>query len=355
MSLLSEDRQWFKSAHGFPITETPRAISFCNYSILDPDQVLVVPDLRADPRFAKNPLVTNEPHAVFYAGAPLVTPEGFALGTICVLDRKPHTLNDDQLDALKSLASQIITNLELRKKIHLLTKTKGKLKAANRELKQFARLTSHDMKTPLANILMLSSSFRNYDGSTKDSHPTELIRVIDDSAREMLHFIDKALERSASADQETKQPKMTDSGAVLDKAIQLIAPPAGIDIKIDGIFPRVSVDAVSLQQVFQNLLTNAIKYNDKEEPRIVIEARSDAKFDHFIFTDNGSGIDKTALAGLFKGKTIPEKTDRYGNTGTGFGLPALKKLITRSGGKIAVASQLHRGSAFTVSLPVRDS
>jgi signal transduction histidine kinase len=352
MTLLSEDRQWFKSTFGYQITETPRAISFCNYSILDPDHVTVVPDMRVDERFAANPLVTQDPYAVFYAGAPLVTPDGFALGTICVLDREANNLNEEQQEALQALANQIVTNLELRKKIYQLTQTKGKLKEANKELKHFARITSHDMKTPLANILMLSSSYRAYDGSTKDDHPMELIKVIDASAREMLSFIDHVLERSGSADLEKKEAKMIDSRAVLHKVIQFIAPPADIRIATTGKFPGVSMDAVLLQQVFQNLITNAIKYNDKQEGLIGIEARSDAKFNHFIFTDNGSGIKKDDLPRLFKGKTKPEKRDRYGNTGTGHGLVTLKQIISKAGGKIAVTSELHRGSTFTVSLPV---
>ena len=87
----------------------------------------MVPDLRLDDRYRSNPLVTGEPHAVFYAGAPLVTPEGFVLGSICVLDAKTKILSPEQEDALKCLARQVITTMELRKKNKDLKVTKKKL------------------------------------------------------------------------------------------------------------------------------------------------------------------------------------------------------------------------------------
>src|ERR1700712_2527234 len=80
ITFLDKDRQWFKSHLGVEIKETPRVLSFCNYTIEDPENVLVVPDMRLDARFSSNPLVTGSPNAVFYAGAPLVTPDGYALG-----------------------------------------------------------------------------------------------------------------------------------------------------------------------------------------------------------------------------------------------------------------------------------
>ena len=116
ITLLDKKRQWIKSSIGFEITETPRELSFCNYTILDAENVNVVPDLRLDERYNSNPLVTGEPHAVFYAGAPLVTPEGFVLGSICVLDAQKKELTQEQQEALKALAKQVITTMELRKK-----------------------------------------------------------------------------------------------------------------------------------------------------------------------------------------------------------------------------------------------
>lgn len=93
INLIDADRQWSKAAVGQDKTQDPRAFSFCAHAILQPD-LLVVPDARRDARFARNPLVTGEPHIRFYAGAPLITTEGFGLGSLCVIDRVPRRLTD---------------------------------------------------------------------------------------------------------------------------------------------------------------------------------------------------------------------------------------------------------------------
>jgi hypothetical protein len=114
ITLIDEARQWFKSVVGLDSTETTRDVSFCAHAILQ-SEPLVVPDARLNPTFANNPLVLNEPKIQFYAGYPLVTPEGLALGTLCVIDRKPSSLTPEQSDALRCLANQVVTSLELRK------------------------------------------------------------------------------------------------------------------------------------------------------------------------------------------------------------------------------------------------
>ncbi len=121
ISLADEKRQWFKARVGITATETARDISFCAHAILQ-TEVLIVHDALRDPRFAGNPLVTGSPFIRFYAGAPLVTEDGLALGTICVIDRQPRDLTPSQVQALEILARLTLNQIKLRRQIQELSR-----------------------------------------------------------------------------------------------------------------------------------------------------------------------------------------------------------------------------------------
>lgn len=114
ISLVDSKRQWFLSSTGIEMCETSREVSFCAHALIGPD-MMIVPDARADARFADNPCVIAEPFIRFYAGAPLVTPDGYTLGTLCVIDRTPRTLSREQREALVSLSRLTMTQLEMHR------------------------------------------------------------------------------------------------------------------------------------------------------------------------------------------------------------------------------------------------
>jgi EAL domain-containing protein (putative c-di-GMP-specific phosphodiesterase class I) len=125
VSLVDTDRQWFKARVGLRVSETTRDLAFCSHAIMDPPRLMVVNDTATDARFAANPLVTRDPRVRFYAGAPLVAPDGSAVGALCVLDTRPRHLTGAQLEALRQLAAHVIAVCETKRQLAELSESQG--------------------------------------------------------------------------------------------------------------------------------------------------------------------------------------------------------------------------------------
>lgn len=140
ISFVDKDRQWFKSNVGLTATETSRDISFCSHAIAQRD-LFIIRDALADDRFATNPMVIAEPDIRFYAGAPLISPEGHALGTLCVIDRKPRDLTPAQQEALRALSRRVVVQLELRRHVAELERTVQDRERAQQEIRLLQNIT----------------------------------------------------------------------------------------------------------------------------------------------------------------------------------------------------------------------
>ncbi len=156
ISLVDEDRQWFKSKVGVSLSETARDISFCAHAIMN-EGIMIISDARKDARFQKNPLVTGPQRIRFYAGAPLITPDGHALGTLCVLDKKPRQLRPEQKQALIVLAHHVVSQLELRRHARELvaarvdvSKQRAELVRANAEIARLRKRLARCQRRPVA-------------------------------------------------------------------------------------------------------------------------------------------------------------------------------------------------------------
>ncbi|MGB3342358.1 MAG: GAF domain-containing sensor histidine kinase [Aequorivita sp.] len=349
VTLLDADRNFLKSHYGIPFNETPRNISFCGHTILDEGNLFIVEDAREDARFVDNPFV-REMNAIFYAGAKLVNPEGYVLGTLCVFDTKPRTLSSRQKKALVSLAYQVVNLFEARKKNRILLSLQTELRERNEELKNFAGIVSHDMKMPLANMILTSDILRSKYGNLLDDKGNEYLDYIKQSSFTLSEYITRLLEYYESDNTASSNIEVFYITELLEEIIDLL----NINIDCEINFPRENLEMrtnkSALEQILINLITNSIKYNDQDKIEIDIDCTEDPHYYYFVISDNGIGIAMDKMDHIFELFTTTDVLDRDGRKGTGIGLSTVKKLVDRLEGKIDVSSQLGEGTVFKFSI-----
>ncbi|MFB2924290.1 response regulator [Aerosakkonema funiforme] len=184
ITLVDSNRQWFKSKVGLSALETPRNVAFCAHTILQ-REVFIVPDATTDERFATNPFVTSDPHVRFYAGVPLISPEGHALGTLCAVDRIPRNLNPEQVDALRMLGRQAVKLMELRRNLANLLLVNSDRKQAHKKRRTFFKRIAAGFGLASAILVLIGVvSYRSIDELVKTSkwveHSYEVLGNLED-------------------------------------------------------------------------------------------------------------------------------------------------------------------------------
>jgi K+-sensing histidine kinase KdpD len=167
VSFVAKDRQWFKAHYGLDFAETPRSWSFCDQAVRN-DTTLVVPDASQDARFSENPLVTGPEHIRFYCGAPLRSPDGQGLGTLCVLDRVSRVPAPGELSLLETLARQVELELEIHRRLHLLDESLVRAHERQRSRDLLAAMMVHDMRNPLTVISALALTVEPADPESRE-------------------------------------------------------------------------------------------------------------------------------------------------------------------------------------------
>lgn len=346
ITLLDSDRNFFKSHYGIPFNQSPRNISFCGHAILESDDVFMIQDSRLDERFHDNPLV-KELNAIFYAGVPLINPEGFALGTICVFDHQPRVLNDSQIDALIILSKQVVNLFESRRKNFILEKAKNELEERNKELKNFAAHVSHDLKSPLANIMSLTYLLKDENQGVLSSESLEYIGYIEESTSILKDYIDGIL-LYYKADEFLKAKKETINFQLLFEELEQILVLKADEFKYPETKVIENINKPALTQIFINLIDNGLKYNDSNKRIITIGYDETKEFHVFSVTDNGVGIPEDKQAYIFElFKTLNTNNKK---ASTGIGLSTVQNIVHKLGGIISVSSQLGKGSTFTFTI-----
>jgi len=350
ISLVDTERQWFKSHIGLAASETPIEQSFCAHAIVSYNEIMIVDDARKDERFADNPLVTGNPKIVFYAGVPLINEEGFALGTLCVIDQKKKQLSAEQTTALKVVAKQVVDKLELRRKITDLQIANQELRDANVFIQKFASTAAHEIKNPLSSILLTSQALKIRLQKLQDEGCSRLIDLNITSTTRLINLLDEMLDYSKDPSLLIAKKSEIDLKQAIKKVVSMINTPDNLEIILPDTNPKLTLSTVAFEQIFINLISNAIRYNDKNQTIIAIRFAEDDEYYKFEVEDNGIGIAETYHEKIFSNSFTLKITDRYNKKGTGIGLATVKDLVTVLKGNIYVKSTQGIGTTFFVSI-----
>ncbi len=350
ISFIDKERQWFKSHRGIDDSETPLELSFCVHALGSPDKGLVVQDARVDPRFSKNPMVTGEAGIVFYAGFPLISENGVALGSLCVVDRKPQTLSQEQLTALKILSRQVMQLMESRKKTYEMQLLQDALEKRNKELEQFAMVVASDIRSPLVNIAAAHTMLKE---SLELGRPVD-VQLLGISARAATR-INRLVQGILGyyKNEDDLQNKEQIELHQFFKGLQEMIPTT---VEVNWVYhfsPEATLRAnpIALEQIFFNLIDNAIRYGDKEVTTIDLYFTELENLYQFRVGDNGTGIPRDKLTTIFDLFTTVAGKDRFGVKNHGIGLPTVQKLVNVLGGSISVESVVNKGSTFYFTIP----
>ncbi len=348
VSLVDVNRQWFKAKVGVDAEETPRNIAFCAHAILQ-DGLFEIPDAIKDERFFDNPLVTEEPSIRFYAGAPLITPTGHSLGTLCVIDKKPKVLNETQRNALLSLSHAVVSQLELRVK-------NQELEKMNAFRRDFISYVSHELRTPLNAVITFSNLL------TKEIAPLNLPKSINtkldhitSSGQRILHIVNSVLDLNQLEVGKIHINVESTCTQTLFSRLEAISSVIATKAKctlhfhlLPTIPSAIELDEGKFFQIALNLIGNAIKYSaDIKNVNVYVDYVDSNLI--FCVKDEGIGMSEEDQKTLFT-RYLRLKQDTNVE-GTGLGLTISKGLVDLMSGQIFINSRLNLGTLVKVSLP----
>ncbi|MCS6821023.1 MAG: GAF domain-containing sensor histidine kinase [Microscillaceae bacterium] len=367
ISLIDSHRQWNKAMLGNIQQNVERNLTFCAHAINQND-LFVIEDALNDDRVADNPFVVNPPGVRFYAGKPLTTPDGYNIGTLCVIDTQPRKLNEKQKLALEVLANQVIKQLELRIKIRelesatleikhqsaVLQKQSKKLKALNETKDTLLAIISHDLRSPLNALTGLLSILEQNLISQEDFiFHTRLLKDklnnLNNTLETLLHWASSQLKHT------TTKAENIDLKVISQEIVDFlsdIAKNKNIVIKNNITNPAWAwADKNHMRLVLRNLISNAIKFTH-EGGEITIWAEKNNHTLKVFVKDTGVGISPEKQKQLFSSFGIDKSTrGTKGESGTGLGLMLCKEFLEKNCGKIGFESQPGKGSTFFFTIP----
>jgi signal transduction histidine kinase len=350
ISIVHKDEVWFKSQSGLQLDNSPRELSFCAHATANDNDFFYVEDVYKTRELQDHPYLKNDDNIRFYAGVQLKDEHNLPLGTVCVLDDKPHTLNTEQKKSLEMIADLVMRQLMLNK-TNIELQEKSKLLEENNEmLKNFARVVSHDMKMPLASMILTTDLLSEKYSGRLDTDGKRYLHSIKDTAFSMSDYIDNILSYYESDLLAIDDKEEFDIYSIIEKVEEMV----GLRDDIQLMFPEdnliINSNSAAIEQVLLNLIGNSIKYNDQETIVIQVTAAVTPKYYKISVNDNGIGIPKDKQEDIFKLFTTLNQTDRSGKKGNGIGLSTVKILVDKLGGTIKCDSKINSGTTFTFTV-----
>lgn len=369
VTLVDNDRQWFKSKQGIDVDQTPRDVSFCGHAIHG-QEVFVIEDALKDVRFADNPLVVGAPSVRFYAGAPLVTPSGYGIGTLCVIDHVPRKLNERQIEVLAALARTIVRSFELRKTQIENKKFVEEVKVASQallesqqqmvysakmaSLGEMAAGVAHEINNPLAIITgKCDSLLSKFSEGIVDRNEIEtaLLKMRNSGVRaakiiKSLRYFAGDAEKVPFEDHKFKDIFEDVSSFFTEKAQK-----SNISILVKGdIDFNLNCNRIQIEQVLLNLILNAMDaVEGARNPEIIVSTKIEGSKVSIRIQDNGIGISSAAAGKIM----TPFFTTKPVGKGVGLGLSISKGIVEAHGGDLVVES-LSSPTVFLITLPKSD-
>lgn len=353
ISLLDSNRQWFKSHHGLNATETPRDLAFCAHAILE-SQPFIVEDSLLDERFSDNPLVTSGPEVRFYAGIPLETPDGYNIGTLCVIDQKVKKLNDTQIKSLQILSKQVINLMELKKNIKLRDIQKIQLlnSAKMASLGEIASGVAHEINNPL----MILKGKTNQLKKLMEDDTIDSVKAMEyfNKIEFVTERINKIVKSMSLYSRYSNGAVMTNSSVedIIGSTIILCKEKIqenSLDIKIN--LPKnFSIECYpsEISQVIMNLIYNASDaIENNSEKWILIEVTEENNFVEIKISDSGKGIEKGIIDQIMQ----PFFTTKEIGKGTGLGLSLSSEIVRKHNGSLTYDSNAEN-TTFVIKLPI---
>ena len=347
ITLLDDKRQWFKSKIGFEHSETPLNRSFCALSISKSKNVIVAPNVMEDAEFSIIGKLNGLEKDGFYAAVTLFNEDEIALGTLCVIDYESKNLDQDQIKALQILGKQVEELFKIRLKNIQLNKNYQDLKEKYSELKQFSNTISHDIQSPINNIISLITLLNDDKGNQNAT--SEYLELLVTSSYQLKNYVSNLLTYYQSESLVVNKNKILLKDLVTEIE-QIVTSDNQVKFVYDfDTSTLLTTDKMALSQILLNLISNGIKYNMQANPIITIRYEMFDGKSIIKIIDNGTGIEKKYFETIFENNTTLAKKDRYGNFGTGLGLSIVANLAKKINYKIAIDSIIGVGSTFTLT------